>query len=334
MATYRYVKTDGTIGTTTNQAVAPGIAPTSGFQLIPDTTSTTTRNVNLDTKTPPAYNTQTRTLTDPYVPPTNPANLAYTQFNSALMGLLKTQQSMGTRRFQEQGFNAEEKQNNTILAPTSANLIGASPGTQNSVRTNQAQAYQPLVNQAGNAAQTFGEQIRSLGDAISSAKSFGDSYMSHQENMQSQARDNITQAMQIGGAQGLEAVKKANPEIFKVAGLDYDSLIEAAKAQEKYTQSKDTPTTGGGGTGPVLSTRSVTALKTALNASKFSGAEADGKYADPNLYLQNYQSWINSGGDAATFFKNFPPSTYINPANTWLPPEIMKFVNTSGARSA
>lgn len=76
----------------------------------------------------------------------------------------------------------------------------------------------------------------------------------------------------------------------------------------------------------VIPTASVTALKNALNASKFAGPEADGKYADPTLYLQNYQDWTNKGGSAETFFKAFPPATYINPENTWLPPEIMKFV--------
>lgn len=68
-------------------------------------------------------------------------------------------------------------------------------------------------------------------------------------------------------------------------------------------------------------TQSITALKNALNESKFQGAEADGKYADPNLYLVNY----NSYPDKAEFLRLFPPSTYINPANTWLPAEIMQF---------
>ncbi len=75
-------------------------------------------------------------------------------------------------------------------------------------------------------------------------------------------------------------------------------------------------------------TQHVTTLKNALNQSKFNGPEADGKYADPNLYLQNYQSWINppNNGSPEAFFKAFPPATYINPANTFLPQEIMKFV--------
>jgi len=77
-----------------------------------------------------------------------------------------------------------------------------------------------------------------------------------------------------------------------------------------------------------MPSKEVTKAKAALNASKFSGAEADGKYVDPQLYLDNYESWVGepNNGSPEEFFKNFPPSTYINPNNTWLPPEIMKFV--------
>ena len=87
-----------------------------------------------------------------------------------------------------------------------------------------------------------------------------------------------------------------------------------------------------------MSTVNISSLKKALDASKFAGAEADGKYADPNLYLANYNSWIKSGGSEAEFFKNFPPATYINPDNTFLPENIMKFTkkttstNTSNSR--
>jgi hypothetical protein len=91
--------------------------------------------------------------------------------------------------------------------------------------------------------------------------------------------------------------------------------------------------TGGGGTGGGTSggvpTSEVTQGKAALQASKFAGAEADGKYADPNLYLKYYQGWRGSGGTPESFFKAFPPATYINPANKSLPPEIMKFVKTT-----
>lgn len=224
------------MGTPSVNTPAPAPAPTPA----PAQTNTadTSRSRSLDTSmpTPPTIPTYQAPSFSASPVSAAPNDAHYTQFNAALMGLLKTQQGMGTKGFQEQGFNAQQAMNDKVLAPTSSDFVGAAPGTQDSVRSGQAQAIQPLVTGANNAGQTFGQQINSLGDAINAAKSFGDSYQTHQDNMQQQARDNITQAMQIGGAAGLEAMDKANPNIFKVAGLDYDSLIAAAKAQEKYQQ--------------------------------------------------------------------------------------------------
>lgn len=94
--------------------------------------------------------------------------------------------------------------------------------------------------------------------------------------------------------------------------------------------SKPRTTSSSPGIPPGTNSTAVNQLKDALKASAFQGPEADGKYADPNLYLANYQNWIASGGSAEEFFRNFPPSTYINPANTWLPSEIMQFVKAGG----
>lgn len=77
------------------------------------------------------------------------------------------------------------------------------------------------------------------------------------------------------------------------------------------------------------SSANITALKNKLKQSSYEGAEADGKYADPNIYLANY----NSYPDKAEFLRLFPPATYINPANNFLPREIMQFVK-QGGRSA
>jgi len=65
----------------------------------------------------------------------------------------------------------------------------------------------------------------------------------------------------------------------------------------------------------------------ALKASASQGAEADGKYADPNLYLQMYEHWVSQGGKGSDFLKYYPFSTYINPANTWLSQSISDFNN-------
>lgn len=91
------------------------------------------------------------------------------------------------------------------------------------------------------------------------------------------------------------------------------------------TTANQRQTTGTGGTtSSEPSSADIKALKDALNQTKFdtTNPEADGKYADPTLYLQNYESYP----DKAEFLRLFPPSQYINPENTWLPDEIMRFV--------
>lgn len=79
---------------------------------------------------------------------------------------------------------------------------------------------------------------------------------------------------------------------------------------------------------------------TKLTASKNSGSEADGKYADPNVYLQMAQAWSKGGGSVKDFIKNYPISTWINPANTNVTPAINALikqdaaaVSTKGGRS-
>lgn len=112
------------------------------------------------------------------------------------------------------------------------------------------------------------------------------------------------------------------------------TLFDPVTGKAIYT-APTAKTTGGGGSSSsgTIPSAQVTALKKALDASKYSGAEADGKYADPSLYLANYQSYIASGGSAGVFLAAFPPSTYINPKNTWLPQEILNFTKSGGKES-
>ena len=123
-------------------------------------------------------------------------------------------------------------------------------------------------------------------------------------------------------------------DIYKTNYERANTLADAQSEQARklaLQAAKPKTTTQGSPSG--TSPSSITQLKNALKASAFQGPEADGKYADPNLYLQNYQSWLQNGGTAEEFFRNFPPSTYINPANTWLPAEIMAFVKKEEGRT-
>ena len=65
-----------------------------------------------------------------------------------------------------------------------------------------------------------------------------------------------------------------------------------------------------------------------LEQSRTAGGEADGKWADPNVYLQMYQKWVGAGGLLQDFLTKYPPKNYVNPVNTWLP----DFLMPSGAR--
>jgi hypothetical protein len=119
------------------------------------------------------------------------------------------------------------------------------------------------------------------------------------------------------------------------AGLPFDLVQQALKVQydrqvfeDSLARSQEARLSGDGSTGgsTSMAPKDITSLKDALNQSKFEGDEGDGRYADPTLYLANYNSWVESGGDPSYFLEQFPPKTYINPANTWLPQEILKFV--------
>lgn len=224
---------------------APAPVPTTQPQTRTLSTSTTTQSPVISTQSS-TYSPAPRTLTPP-TPPQYQApafnassimsgqntNAGVDAFNTAILQLLKKQQSLGTKGFAEQGFNAQQEQVNRTQA-TDPSMIGASPGQQSAVRNASVGAVQPTVNSAANSQQTFGEQIRSMGDAINSARAFSMDYSNRQSQSKADAQNIINMAVQLGGAAGLESVKQANPEIFKVAGMDEATLISTAKAKEKY----------------------------------------------------------------------------------------------------
>lgn len=195
------------------------------------------RNVNL-ANTPPLNLTNTSSFNSP-----NPtAGAGADQFNTAIMGLLKQYQGLGTKPFVDQGLNAQQEQANRIMATPPANLAGAAPTLQNSVRTNSAQAVQPIVQSANNSAQTFGEQLNSFGNAVQSAQSFMQNYQQNQQQLKSNAINTINAVISQGGSQGLQSLIDSQPDIFKVAGLDSNTYLNGVlphlTAQEKAAQDK------------------------------------------------------------------------------------------------
>lgn len=69
----------------------------------------------------------------------------------------------------------------------------------------------------------------------------------------------------------------------------------------------------------ITSTKGKSAFKNSWSAkleqSKDIGAEADGQYSDPAVYLQAFNDWVAKGGTIKDFKLVFPPADYINPAN-------------------
>lgn len=68
-----------------------------------------------------------------------------------------------------------------------------------------------------------------------------------------------------------------------------------------------------------------------LQDSATNGPQADGKYANPDLYLEMANKWTASGGSIKDFLKNYPVSSWINPANTTVGPAIDALVKQDAA---
>lgn len=51
-------------------------------------------------------------------------------------------------------------------------------------------------------------------------------------------------------------------------------------------------------------------------------ARGEDGYTDPSLYLQLYNAWVSAGGSEKEFISQFPPSKWVNPGNSWLPPQL------------
>lgn len=101
------------------------------------------------------------------------ANTPEQKFGFALQGLLQTYQKLGTKPYVEQGMNAQDAQlatsNKTLTDPS---LRGYAPSTIMNAASSAERPFNPTIQGAQNDAQTTGEHIRSLGDAIKNAQDY------------------------------------------------------------------------------------------------------------------------------------------------------------------
>lgn len=121
------------------------------------------------------------------------------------------------------------------------------------------------------------------------------------------------------------AAQKGAPKSVIDAILSTDNLGDALSSAGSYIQNKEaTAPTGkrlySGALEFTPTDISEGAAK--LEASKNVGPEADGQYVDPSVYLDMYKTWIANKGLPQDFTKYYPPKTYVNPKNTWLPANL------------
>lgn len=162
-------------------------------------------------------------------------NVPAQNFNIRLMDMLKKYQSLGTRPFAEQSFNAQEAQAQRVFQGP-GNLAGASPTLQSQVRGADVSALQPTISSAQQSQQTFGEQIGGFGDAITRAQGLVEGFEKQRQSEKTEAQNIINFALTSGGSSGLEALLKAQPGIVKLSGFDeatIQGLIPTFKKKEE-----------------------------------------------------------------------------------------------------
>ncbi len=158
-------------------------------------------------------------------------------FNQKLMEMLKQYQTLGTRPFAEQQFNAQEEQARRVFQ-TPQSLIGAAPSVQSGVRTAATGALEPTISGAKQGMQTFGEQIKGLGSAIEQARAFGEDIKKQEEFNQKTAQTIVEAAIKSGSA-GLKELLRTSPDIFKKAGYgtkEFSAIatgLEGLETEEK-----------------------------------------------------------------------------------------------------
>lgn len=170
---------------------------------------------------------------------------AYQQFNTELLGMLKSSQQLGTAPFVRQSLDAQGVQANRISAMTPQSLIGAAPSVQAAARSASAQAVNPTIQGAQQSAATFSEQLNSFGNLINFARQINSEAQASQERAQDRAFAQIMSVIdQYGGAalQGLD--EKAVSDLEKTAGLPSGFLNRVASMktiQQQQFEAQQTP---------------------------------------------------------------------------------------------
>ncbi|MFZ2151695.1 MAG: hypothetical protein WAV09_01150 [Minisyncoccia bacterium] len=144
-------------------------------------------------------------------------------FGNALRDLLTKAQGMGTANFAQQGFNAQDQQNQRT-AYTAPGLIGAAPSVQSGARNAEASALNPTIRGAQQGAQTFSEQLGGFKEGIESTLNLLKEEQANQDKERDDARQLVNQALTTFGSKGFDVIDKKflsmagyNPETINLA---------------------------------------------------------------------------------------------------------------------
>lgn len=168
-----------------------------------------------------------------------------TKFGTALQGLLKQYQQLGTKPFQQQGLNASDAQTNaSTSALTNPGLQGYNPGTIMNAGSAAEKPFNPIIQSAQNSAQTFGEQIKSFGDVLKSSQDLLDKQAQTKKDAQNEAQQLVHEAI-AAGSDAIASLAKTQPDIIKMAGYDANTItgfVTALQKTEKVKSSGTSPT--------------------------------------------------------------------------------------------
>lgn len=215
----------------------------------------------------------------------------FDSFNTAIMGLMRKYQQLGTKDFQEQSLDAAKEQNKRISAQTPNELIGASPGLQSGVRSSYAGALDPTIESGRSSAQTFGEQIRSFGDAINTTREFMSDYQTKVDKARDDARAVIKDALTIGGSDSLKGLAPEElASLEKAAGYPkgyIQGVSQTLKERELELKKQNAATVGG-----------LSAAQINQTVNQIAGAfDNEPLVKNYNVVQEGYQTLSNIGTD-------------------------------------
>jgi len=264
-------------------------------------------------------------------------------FNYLLNDLLQRARGVDTPELYKRKRALQRATIGKVQEITPEELRTLSPAQQASIRSGEVSGMETELDIVDEQIRTAEKRVSSFEDIIKEARKLSDDFA---EKMMPSEDVIKSYTDLIYAGQPIATILAGTTDKVRQAVI---AQIDPAKIQQEKKTTQSTVTTDRGierivfdevgnvikrtvigqksnsGTSSIISSKDETALRKSLTASKFEGEEADGKYADPNLYYENYKAFMEAGGDADEFFRMFPPSTYVNPSNDWLPEEIMKF---------